>query len=145
MFKIGEKFRSRSLKFPGLISGCTMDWFQKWPEDARVAVSAHYLSNFQVVCSPEVKTQLIEMMSFIHNDVSDTCIMYYGRFRRQTYVTPKSLLSFLEIYKKVYREKVNNIEEMAERMQTGLSKLDEAAASVSVLKAELEIKVQLKK
>lgn len=56
-----------------------MDWFQSWPEDARVGVSKHYLQEYFVVCTPEVKTELINMMSFIHNNVSDTCITYYDR------------------------------------------------------------------
>lgn len=134
---IGEKFRNRSLKFPGLISGCTMDWFQSWPEDARVGVSRHYLNDFMIVCSNDVKSEVINMMSFIHNHVSDTCNVYYDRFRRQTFVTPKSLLSFLESYKTLYKEKYDNIQTLAQRMQAGLHKLVEAAASVEILKTEL--------
>ena len=60
--KVGEKFRSRSLKFPGLVSGCTMDWFEKWPKDALVAVSKHFLSNFQLVCTEQVKDSIINSM-----------------------------------------------------------------------------------
>lgn len=63
------------------------------------------------------------------------------RFRRQTFVTPKSLLSFLESYKTLYKDKYDNIQTMAQRMQAGLHKLVEAAASVEILKTELIAKV----
>ena len=56
-----------------------MDWFQKWPEDARVSVSRHYLQEYFIVCTNEVKNQVINMMSFIHNNVSDIFLVYYDR------------------------------------------------------------------
>ncbi|XP_055849438.1 dynein axonemal heavy chain 8 [Episyrphus balteatus] len=134
---IGEKFRGRSLKFPGLISGCVIDWFQKWPEDARVAVSRHYLKDFEIVCSVQAKEQVIQIMSTIHETVSEACIQYFERFRRSTFVTPKSLISFLESYKKIYNDKRKNIIVMSDRMSSGLDKLDEAGSSVEILKVDL--------
>ncbi|KPJ08753.1 Dynein heavy chain 8, axonemal [Papilio machaon] len=134
---VGEKFRSRALKFPGLISGSTMDWFQKWPREALIEVAQHFLSGFK---AKETKTQLIEVMGMVQDDVASACTSYYDRFRRQTHVTPKSYLSFLEGYKVLYKDKHNNIAEMAKRMTTGLDKLVEAAASVDILKKELELK-----
>lgn len=56
-----------------------MDWFQSWPEDARVGVSRHYLQSYMIVCTEQVKEQVIYMMSFIHNNVSEMCITYYDR------------------------------------------------------------------
>jgi len=50
------------MKFPGLISGCTIDWFSRWPRDALVAVARHFISHFQIQCTPEVKTNLYGVM-----------------------------------------------------------------------------------
>ncbi|XP_062548437.1 dynein axonemal heavy chain 8 [Armigeres subalbatus] len=137
---VGEKFRNRSLKFPGLISGCTIDWFQRWPKDALIAVSNHFLKDYSVVCKPEVKKDLIEIMAFVQDKVAEICVDYYERFRRQAHVTPKSFLSFLEGYKVIYKEKHDNIAVLASRMQTGMVKLIEAAESVDILRVELEEK-----
>jgi dynein heavy chain len=76
---VGEKFRNRALKFPGIISGCMIDWFQKWPMDALVSVSYHLLKDYEIKCPTEVKNKLIEMMAFVQDKASDTCTEYFER------------------------------------------------------------------
>ncbi|XP_055935203.1 dynein axonemal heavy chain 8-like isoform X2 [Argiope bruennichi] len=136
----GGKFQKRSLKFPGLISGCTMDWLTSWPTDALIAVSTHFIRQFDIECSPDVKIQLMEAMGIIHDTVSYECNEYFQRYRRLTYVTPKSYLAFINGYKAIYNEKKTDISGLASRINSGLTKLQEATISVNELKVELAIK-----
>ncbi|KAM5298313.1 dynein axonemal heavy chain 8 [Ctenodactylus gundi] len=137
---VGEKFRARSLKFPGLISGCTMDWFSRWPKEALIAVASYFLSDYNIVCSSEVKRQVVETMGLFHDIVSESCKNYFQRYRRRVHVTPKSYLSFINGYKNIYTEKVKYFNEQAERMNVGLNKLMEASESVAKLSQELAVK-----
>ncbi|CAG5978557.1 unnamed protein product [Menidia menidia] len=137
---VGQKFRSRCMKFPGLISGCTMDWFTPWPTEALVAVSTYFLSKFEMVCPADVKTSVMATMGTYHDKVSETCESYFERFRRRAHVTPKSYLSFINGYKTLYAEKHNYINTLAERMNVGLDKLMEASKSVAQLSKDLEVK-----
>ena len=136
---VGEKFCSRALKFPGLISGCTMNWFQPWPIDALVSVANHSLKSFPIQCKADVKENLFKTMASIQGCVSDACVAYYQRFRRSAHVTPKSFLNFISSYKAVYSSKEKEIDELCKRMHAGLSKLNEASKAVDILKKELAV------
>ncbi|XP_063990451.1 dynein axonemal heavy chain 5 [Diachasmimorpha longicaudata] len=139
---VGEKFRNRAQRFPALISGCTIDWFQPWPRDALVLVADHFLHDFEIACSPEVKKQLVAALGSIQDVVSETSAEYFQRFRRATHVTPKSYLNFIGGYKNIYRSKQHELGEGARRMDTGLAKLEEASISVELLKRDLAVMEQ---
>jgi dynein heavy chain len=59
-------------------------------------------------------------MGEFQDQVAESCTDYFNRYRRQTYVTPKSYLSFLMGYKKIYAEKRKTIGVLADRMNTGM-------------------------
>lgn len=39
-----------------------MNWFQRWPKDALIAVSNHFLASYDIVATPNVKTAVVNTM-----------------------------------------------------------------------------------
>uniref|UniRef100_A0A673AMF1 Dynein heavy chain coiled coil stalk domain-containing protein n=1 Tax=Sphaeramia orbicularis TaxID=375764 RepID=A0A673AMF1_9TELE len=87
-----------------------------------------------------VKQSMVVTMGTFQDLVAEKCSEYFERFRRQTFVTPRSYLSFINSYKIIYSEKIAHVGTLAERMKTGLSKLMEAEQSVSELSEQLVVK-----
>ncbi|GFR42148.1 hypothetical protein Agub_g3000 [Astrephomene gubernaculifera] len=139
---VGAKFARRAQQFPGLINGCTIDWFLPWPEEALTSVSGKFIDEFTMACPKEVKNQLKLLMGHTHVFVTNACKEYFEKYRRYVYVTPKSYLAFLQGYKELYAKKWSFTKELAYQIEAGLQKMFEAKADVNKMKAELAVKNQ---
>lgn len=135
---VGTKFRDRSQKFPSLFSQCSINWFLPWPEDALISVSSKKMQGFKMDAKKEVRTSLEQHMGKVHDLVTEVCEVYYARMRRHVYVTPKSYLAFIDLYKDVYKVKYDGIDVEDQNISKGLEKLNEAAAGVEELKIDLK-------
>ena len=145
MSPVSAKFPERARKFPGIIAGCTIDWFLPWPKEALVAVSTGFISKVELDCSSVVREQLIIHMGMVHKMVVESCEEYFLKMRRHVYQTPKSFLQFLSDYSGMYNSKCNEIDTKASRVEIGLDKLAAGAKDVEKMKivlAQEEIKLR---
>lgn len=76
----------------------------------------------------------------LQDQVAEMCSDYFQRYRRPTHVTPKSYLSFISGYKSIYDARRSEIDQLAQRMNSGLNKLIDATQSVNELSRELAVK-----
>ena len=45
---VGDAFRFRARKFPGIINCTSMDWFHEWPKDALIDVATRFLKDIEL-------------------------------------------------------------------------------------------------
>ncbi len=85
-------------------------------------------------CAEQVKESLKVLMGVTHASITAACQEYYSRYRRHVYVTPKSYLSFLEVYQTVYTKKLTQTRSMAAAINSGLQKMNDAKLDVNRMK-----------
>lgn len=135
---VGQKFRDRARKFPALFNECTIDWFLPWPEEALVSVAEKFINKFsQLQTEQEIKQQLMKHMGNVHLMVNEVCEIYYQKMRRQVYVTPKSYLSYLEAYRVLYINKLNELDISFQSYKIGLDKIKAATEQIRDMEVEL--------
>ena len=85
----------------------------------------------------ENKQQLILSMGNVHTSVTKACTEYFEKYRRHVYVTPKSYLSFLDGFKGLYSQKLDETSQLRNKILGGLEKLEQAKVQVGDMKVDL--------
>jgi dynein heavy chain, axonemal len=88
---VGDAFRVRARRFPGLINCTVIDRFHAWPKDALVSVAARFISDLDLT-SEAVKASVGLHMAEVHMTVTAASDDFKEKLRRYNYVTPKSFL-----------------------------------------------------
>ncbi|TPX54258.1 hypothetical protein SeMB42_g00367 [Synchytrium endobioticum] len=138
MSPLGDAFRNRLRMFPSLVNCCTIDWFSTWPEEALQSVAANSLAEVPNLGSEKVTEGIVKLCVVMHESVQSKCIQYRSELGRFNYVTPKSYLELLGLYKSLLDKKRTELLALRKRTATGLEKLLNATKEVEVLQQELE-------
>ncbi|KAJ1557997.1 hypothetical protein HK096_004145, partial [Nowakowskiella sp. JEL0078] len=138
MSPIGEAFRNRLRMFPSLINCCTVDWFSTWPEEALRSVAANAVSEISDLGSEQVIDGIVDLCVVMHESVRAKCLQYKSELNRNNYVTPKSYLELLGLYKRLLDKKRSEFLASRKRTATGLEKLLSSTKEVEILQEELE-------
>jgi dynein heavy chain len=134
---VGDTFRIRARRFPGLINCTAIDYFHPWPHQALVSVANRFLADVELE-DESLKGKLALHMALEHLSVGDASAKYAQTQRRYNYVTPKSYLELIGFYKYVFGEKRQDIQRQIDRLDVGLSTLKKTSTDVAELKIDLE-------
>ena len=133
---VGDTFRVRARRFPGLVNCTTADRFFGWPEDALQSVAMKFLEEVEME-TDELRSNIANHMALVHLSVKEKSDDYRKRTKRNNYVTPKSFLELVDFYKSLLAEKRKNVESLVDRLDTGLATLSKTEKDVAELQVDL--------
>ena len=144
MSPVGDSLRIRCRKFPSLVNCCTLNWFDRWPEQALLYVSSEFLKDLEYdifycsLPSDLVRMGLSEMCMQIHTTVEHMSKIFFEKFRRRVYTTPKSYLDLIHLYVSSLDIKREEYEVNRNRLSSGVKKLNDTNENIAEFKVKIE-------
>jgi dynein heavy chain, axonemal len=80
--------------YPSLINCCTIDWVDKWPEEALMGVAKMKLDDKTVS----------EACVFAHKEIESLASTFFMETRRKVFVTSKHYISLIETFNHLLNE-----------------------------------------
>ncbi|XP_060221083.1 dynein axonemal heavy chain 14 [Meriones unguiculatus] len=140
MSPAGSNFRYNCRIYPSMISSCTINWLQRWPDEALLIVANSYLEEkLHIENRESILKQFAPTCVEIHKSIKDLSTKYFEETGRYYYITPRSYLKFLETFTRILRMRQEEMETKRNRFYMGLSKILEATELVTEMQEELLI------
>ncbi|KAJ1439145.1 dynein heavy chain and region D6 of dynein motor-domain-containing protein [Ochromonadaceae sp. CCMP2298] len=137
---VGDTFRQRARKFPGIINCTSIDWFHEWPREALVSVAQRFLEDVDTGDKPEVRDNIAYHIAEVHTSVGVASLEYLKKERRYNYTTPKSFLELISFFKSLLAQRRHEMFEKIQRLDTGLKTLMRTNRDVEQLQEFLKEK-----
>eukprot|EP01105_Mastigella_eilhardi_P001895 TRINITY_DN122_c1_g4_i2.p1 TRINITY_DN122_c1_g4~~TRINITY_DN122_c1_g4_i2.p1 ORF type:complete len:4382 (+),score=1298.66 TRINITY_DN122_c1_g4_i2:875-14020(+) len=125
------KFRDYCRMFPALVNCTSIDWFSEWPQDALKEVAMKFLNSMPTIA--EYSEQISVICFKMHTLAIDISRKMLLELKRENYVTPTNYLEMLRGFASIIEEKELQLGGAAEKLESGLNKLDESRVKVEEL------------
>uniref|UniRef100_A0A8C8XZF1 Dynein axonemal heavy chain 2 n=1 Tax=Panthera leo TaxID=9689 RepID=A0A8C8XZF1_PANLE len=135
---VGNSFRNWIRQYPALVNCTTINWFSEWPHEALLEVAEKYLQGVDLGTEDNIHRKVAKIFVTMHWSVGQYSQKMLLELRRYNYVTPTNYLELVSGYKKLLGEKRQELLGQANKLRTGLFKIDETREKVEVMSLELE-------
>jgi len=68
---VGDHFRVKSRKFPGLIASTNIDFFHPWPKDALIDVANRFISEIEMPQKERLLEPIALNMASVHSSIDE--------------------------------------------------------------------------
>jgi dynein heavy chain len=68
---VGDNFRVKSRKFPGLIASTSIDYFHAWPKDALIDVANRFISEIDMPQKERLLEPIALNMASVHSSIDE--------------------------------------------------------------------------
>lgn len=141
MSPVSSNFREYIRKFPSFVNNMTIDWYDTWPSQALYSVAKQIFENISSL--KEFIDPVCKLSVYIAQTVEEYAIMYLKEFNRKTNVTPSNYLSLLNLYQSMLKDQKINITQMIQRLNKGITKLQNTNEQVALMQIQLKEKQPL--
>ncbi|XP_049633509.1 dynein axonemal heavy chain 14 [Suncus etruscus] len=135
---VDPKFRYCCKKYSSIISSCTIDWYERWNEQALLLIANSFLSEYVDFENREdLREKLAPTCVQIYTSTKEMSIKYFKRTGRNYFITPSTYLQFMETFAYILKQQKQELQTKRNNFYMGLSKIIEAANLVINMQNEV--------